>query len=148
MLLAQTSIFAYVWHSRVGDTQAFTQNNGKPFSVMVFVRMLRVDLSESETINLGLFICVPVCTHVFINAIRWPRRSTKSNYTPISYSEVNVDFLGEPGVIRQLEHATEMGWDGWKRGEERDRCVSENTQSGRVAMRYNSCGARQSCGVE
>lgn len=50
-------------------------------------------------------------------------------------------LLGVPGVIRQLEHTTEMGWDGWKTGEGSDRCVSENAQSGRVAMRYNSCRA-------
>lgn len=129
------------------------QNNDKPFSIMVFVcTPLLISVCVSDKGNLGLFMCVSVCMHVLTNAIRWPHHSTKSNYTPGSpsaeFSCSECGPLGEPGVIRQLEHATEMGWDGWKTGEERDRCVSENAQSGRVAMCYNSCRVRQSCGVE
>lgn len=100
------------------------QNNDNPLPVMVFVcTPMLIPGTQMNRPKSTLSNTHAECMHVLTSAIRWPHCSTKSNYTPSSpsaeFSCSECGLWGEPGVIQQLEHTTEMGWDGWKTGEEK-----------------------------
>lgn len=105
--------------------------------------------SKCKPVHVLLFMFV--CTHVLTSGTRWPRQSTRSNYTP--GSRLAEFSCCECGLLESL------GWSSnwsmrrkWcetdEKQERKDRCVSENAQSGRARKCYNSCRARQSYGVE
>lgn len=147
MLLALTTVAAFVWHSGKKHSSLY-QDSGTAFSVMVFVCTCWF-----QGVRWSKFR--PECMqwmHAFTSVIWWPHKSTKKHpqlpqvcWIQLHWIWTSTRAWGYPAIGANNGNGVKRMKNGWK---ESDRCMNEHAQSGRVVIYCNSCTVGQSCGVE